>query len=57
MNTQHDQSKFLSICQNGSLEDLQQWIDKNPRFKINQADNNTGNSGLHMTALSEDFSR
>ena len=57
MNSLNDQAKFLNICQNGSPEDLQNWIDQNPRFKINQADSSTGNSGLHMTALSEDFSR
>ena len=57
MNNLSDQAKFLSICQNGSFEDLQHWIDQNPRFRINQADNTTGNSGLHMTALSEEFSR
>ena len=57
MNSFNDQDKFLSICQNGSLEDLQHWFDQKPRFRINQADNATGNTGLHMTALSEGFSR
>lgn len=57
MNSFNDQDKFLNICQNGSPEDLQHWIDQNPRFRINQANHAAGNTGLHMAALSEDCSR
>ena len=57
MNSFNDQDKFLGICQNGSQEDLQHWIDQNPRFRINQANHASGNTGLHMAALSEDCSR
>ena len=57
MNSFNDQDKFLNICQNGSPEDLQHWIDQNPRFRINQANHAAGDTGLHMAALSEDCSR
>ena len=57
MNGPNEQDKFFSQCLNGPLEDLLLWLQERPTFKVIQPDCSTGNTGLHLTALSEDDSR
>ena len=42
MNGPNEQDKFLGLCLNSSLEDLQVWLQERPQFKVSQPEATTG---------------